>query len=463
MTDFTRRDWLTAVSTAAAAGPLALSSAAAGADGQGLRISTFRVDATSPKGQPCCGGWIKPIEVVDDSQEALGFVIQGAGKPIVVVSVDWTGILNGAHLEFRTEVGKAVGTEPERVAVQCVHQHNAPFTCLEAQSIVEQHKDLPPLTFVDFFHDTVRNVAAAAKSSLVKAVPLTHVATGEADVFRVAANRRILQPNGKLMAMRGSSSTSQIHADTPEGLIDKKLKTVAFYSGDRKVAACHYYACHPMSYYGDGRASSDFVGLARKQRQAEEPDCTHIYFNGCGGNIAAGKYNDGTHEMRPVLVRRIYDAIVASEANLKPAAISAVEWSAVPVILTPDPKWDEQAILKQIADPKQQVANRNRPAYTVSYLRRVKAGQPIIVSALHVNDATLLHMPAESFIEYQIRAQEAAKKRFVACAAYGDGGPWYLPTEEAFPQGGYEVSVSWCGPTVEKELWGAAEQALRVG
>ncbi len=462
MPELSRRDWLTTVSTAAAAGPLALSAAAHAAAGEPLRISTFRVDATSPKGQPCCGGWIKPIEVVDDSQEVIGYVIQGAGKPVVVCAVDWTGILNGAHLEFRTEVAKAVGTDPDRVAVQCLHQHNAPFTCLEAQNIVNQHKDLPPLTFVDFFHETVQKVAAAAKASLDRAVPLTHVATGEADVFRVAGNRRILQPNGTLMSMRGSASRLQIHADTPEGLIDRKLKTVAFYSGDKKIASCHYYACHPMSYYADGRASSDFVGLARKQRQAEEPDCTHIYFSGCGGNIAAGKYNDGTHEMRPVLVRRIYDAIVASETALKPQPISALEWSAVPVLLTPDPKWDEAAILKQIADPKQKVVERNRPAYTVAYLRRFKAGQPIIVSALHVNQATILHLPAESFIEYQLRAQEAAPDRYVACAAYGDGGPWYIPTEEAFPQGGYEVSVSWCGPTVDQELWGAAQQALRV-
>lgn len=462
MADLTRRDWLNTVSAAAAAGPLALAATAEAAAGESLKISTFRVDATSPKGQPCCGGWIKPIEVVDDSQEVLGFVIQGAGKPIVVCAVDWTGILNGAHLEFRSKVARAVGTDPERVAVQCIHQHNAPFTCLEAQSIVAQQPDLPALTFVDFFHETVQKVAAAAKSSLAKAVPLTHIANGEADVFRVAGNRRILQPDGKLMAMRGSGSRSQIHADAPEGLIDRKLKTVAFYSGEKKVASCHYYACHPMSYYADGRASSDFVGLARKQRQAEEPDCTHIYFSGCGGNIAAGKYNDATHEMRPVLVRRMYDAIVASEAKLAPKPIASIDWSAVPVMLTPDPKWDEEAILKQIADKTQAVANRNRPAYTVAYLRRVKAGQPIIVSALHVNETTLLHLPAESFIEYQLKAQEAAKGRFVACAAYGDGGPWYIPTEAAFPQGGYEVSVSWCGPTVEKELWGAAEKALRV-
>jgi hypothetical protein len=196
VTDFTRRDWLTAVSAAAAAGPLALSAAAQAADAPGLKISTFRVDATSPKGQPCCGGWIKPIEVVDDSQEALGFVIQGAGKPIVVISVDWTGILNRAHLEFRSEVARAVGTDPDRVAVQCVHQHNAPFTCLDALRIVAEHPELPPLTLEDFFFETVNKVAAAAKASLAKAVPLTHIATGEADVFRVAGNRRILQPNG---------------------------------------------------------------------------------------------------------------------------------------------------------------------------------------------------------------------------------------------------------------------------
>ncbi|MEI6204285.1 MAG: caspase family protein, partial [Enhydrobacter sp.] len=53
----------------------------------------------------------------------------------------------------------------------------------------------------------------------------------------------------------------------PEGLIDPMLRTVAFYDGAEKVASCHYYATHPMSHYGKGHVSSDFVGLARKRRQ----------------------------------------------------------------------------------------------------------------------------------------------------------------------------------------------------
>jgi hypothetical protein len=70
-----------------------------------------------------------------------------------------------------------------------------------------------------------------------------------------------------------------------------------------------------MSYYGDGVVTADFAGLARKQRQADEPHCCHLYFNGAGGNLGAGKYNDGTPPMRPVLQKRVYDAIVASESD----------------------------------------------------------------------------------------------------------------------------------------------------
>ncbi len=56
-----------------------------------IHISPFRFDVTPPIGHGCCGNWIKPIEGYDDPMEAIGFVLQGAGKPIVVCAVDWTG------------------------------------------------------------------------------------------------------------------------------------------------------------------------------------------------------------------------------------------------------------------------------------------------------------------------------------------------------------------------------------
>ena len=75
--------------------------------GQPLQLATFQFDVTPPLGHSLCGGWIKPVEGVTDNLQAIGFVLLGAGKPIVIVAVDWTGILNEAHIQWRTVLANA--------------------------------------------------------------------------------------------------------------------------------------------------------------------------------------------------------------------------------------------------------------------------------------------------------------------------------------------------------------------
>ena len=123
---------------------------------------------------------------------------------------------------------------------------------------------------MDFFNSCLNKATQAIKEAIPRARPLTHIAQGESKVQKVASNRRVaIGPNGKITKMRGSACKDPELIALPEGLIDPMLKTVAFYDGEKKVLACHYYATHPMSHYGQGNVSSDFVGLARKQRQKE--------------------------------------------------------------------------------------------------------------------------------------------------------------------------------------------------
>lgn len=427
-----------------------------------LHIGTFRFDVTPPTGHSLCGGWIKPVVDVDDPLEAIGYVLLGAGKPIVVCAVDWTGLLNDAHVQWRAALAEAAGTTIDRVAVHCVHQHNAPFVCLEAERIIQQQGDLPHIVEMDYFRRCLDAGRTAVTAALQQTQPVTHVAHGEARVSKVAGNRRILGPEGRVISQRGSSSKDPAHHELPEGLIDPLLKTVAFFHNDRKLVSCHYYACHPMSYYGDGRVSADFCGLARKQRQQQEPGCTHLYFNGCGGNIGAGKYNDGSKEMRPVLTQRILDGIVAAESSLRPERITSLSWATQDIQPPVGDRWNEEEIMKQINDHAQPVVNRNRPSFIVSWIRRTAQNVPITLSSLHVNRTSMLHLPSETFVEYQLAAQQTAADRFVACAAYGDGGPWYIPTAKAYPEGGYEVSVAWCDPQIDEILTGGINRLLQA-
>ena len=89
----------------------------------------------------------------------------------------------------------------------------------------------------------------------------------------------------------------------------------------------------------------------------------------------------------------------------------------------------------------------------LSWLRRLELKTPIVLSSLGINNVSQLHLPAEPFIEYQLRAQAIALKNdpahFVATAAYGDGGPWYIPVKEEYPNGGYEVRVAFCDPEID--------------
>ena len=45
-------------------------------------------------------------------------------------------------------------------------------------------------------------------------------------------------------------------------------------------------------------------------------------------------------------------------------------------------------------------------------------------------------------MEYQLAAKSMRPGLFVAMAAYGDYGPFYIGTEEAYDEGGYEIVTS---------------------
>jgi hypothetical protein len=418
-----------------------------------LKVAPFRFDVTPPVGHSLCGGWIKPVVAIDDPLEAIGFVLLGADDPMVVCSLDWCGVLNSAHVTMRDRWAAAAGTTAERVAIHTVHQHNAPFVCLDAQRLVARHADIPSIVDLDFWERCLSSGESAIKHALRHASPVTHVRTGQANVEKVASNRRFLNADGKVSQWRGSSTRDAGLQALPEGLIDPALRTVMLCDGDQPKVAIHHYATHPMSYYGDGRVTADFAGLARRQREKDDPSITRIYLTGCAGNVAPGKYNDGTPQSRIDLTARLYDAIKRSEEHLSSERISSVRWRTAEFLAPPREGASAEVFEKQVADSSRSLAFRTRPAMQWAWLKRWEQGKPgIIVSSLAINHVLSLHLPGECFIEYQLRWAKESPDHFVLTVAYGDGGPWYIPTAECYPQGGYEVEQAFCESAIEARM-----------
>jgi hypothetical protein len=426
-----------------------------------LHLATFAADVTPPTGHPLCGGWIEPVKGVDDPLRALGIILLGMGRPVVLCAVDWCGLRNDANKAWREALAKAAHTVPENVAVHCVHPHNAPFADVEAERLIEAVKDAAPSLDLKFFNKVVEKTAEAAKTSLEKTTPFTHIGVGKAKVEEVASNRRILGSDGKVKAVRYSATKDAKVRGEPEGLIDPWLRTLSFWNDDQPLAALHYYATHPMSYYGDGRVSSDFCGLARQKRQDDDEKVRQIYFTGCAGNITAGKYNDGAHENRPVLRDRVYAAMKAAWKATERHTIKDWDWRIEPVTLPPrhELSFGDDASKQVLEDTKQSKAKRNNAAFQLAWLKRID--RPIELTCLDLGKALVLHLPGEPFIEYQLQAQELRPDDLVCVAGYGDGGPGYIPTAQAYDEGGYEPTVALAGPKSEEVLHKAMVKLLK--
>src|SRR5262249_50697562 len=97
------------------------------------RLATFSADVTPPLGHALMGGGITPARKIIDPLFARGFVLLGSGAPIVLAAIDWCEIRNDAYERWREVLAEAAGTEPQRVMVTSLHQHDTPIADLTAQ------------------------------------------------------------------------------------------------------------------------------------------------------------------------------------------------------------------------------------------------------------------------------------------------------------------------------------------
>ena len=431
-----------------------------------LRIATFRADVTPPLGSPlCCEAGVKPAAQIVDPLSARGIVLLGLPKPIVLAAVDWTGIANEGWDEWRRALAQAAGTDIDHVSVHTLHQHDAPEYDPSAERLLEPRALGAKIYNPDFAREAIERTAAAVREAVRKPQTVTHLGLGRARVEQVASNRRVLGPDGKVKYVRFSSCKIPEAREAPEGVIDPYVRSVSFWNGSRPVVELTYYATHPQSYYGEGGVSADFVGMARSMRESALPGMAHIHFNGASGNVAAGKYNDGSPEMRPILARRLATGMKAAwDATVKtPIKAGDIAWRIVPVALPPgEALHDRSRLAGVLDDANSPVRLRLTTARDIAWADLMAAGRRTPLVRLSLGPAaSIILMPGELFVEYQLAAQEMKPKAFVAMAAYGDYGPGYIGTRIAYSQGGYETGpVSLTSPDVEEVLMAGLRKLL---
>jgi hypothetical protein len=422
-----------------------------------LLVTTFRCDMTPPLEQPLES--LDRLRVVEQPLWAKGVILDARGQRYVLCALDWCELDNGAHEALVNAVAKAAGAEPSCVAIQTVHLHSAPLVDTDAWLLLASAGLLKVQIKPDVIDAMQERLAAAVQQSLPQFEPFNQIGTGQAKVDRVASSRRPVNAKNEVMP-RFSTCKDPAVRDLPEGLIDPFLKTITFACDGKPLVRLHYYATHPQTTYGDGRASSDMVGDAREALEKKE-GVFQIYFNGCGGDVTVGKYNDGSKTCRPELAQRLQAGMEASIAATTYTPVQSLRWQTCPVEFPrrTDAGFGLEATLEQIKNTKpdtEQCGPAGTAAIRAAFHQR--KGTPIDLSVLEIGDVRIVHLPGEPMVEFQLFAQMLNSKCFVAVAGYGDCAPGYLCTERAFTEGGYEPT----GSNVKPESEVILKQALTI-
>ncbi len=428
-----------------------------GKAGSATRIAVFKCDVTPPLGTPIYSSY-KPLAKVETPLLAKGVILEQNGCRFVLCAVDYCELCNSTHTLFQQKLAEAAGTDIANVAVQTVHQHTAPMADADANRFLEQMPSPPPFPATSTFTEAAERLGAAAAKAVDTLTPFNQVGTGQGKVARVASNRRVHLDDGTIGVRYSSCKDSKL-TEAPEGLIDPFVKTITFAQNGKPVARLHYYATHPQSFYGDPRASYDFAGMAREALEQQE-GVFQVYFTGCSGDITAGKYNPGTPESRQGLCDRLLQGMEASVAATQYEKAGDIGWTAVPLLLKAreDKGFTEADCRAGMASEQAAASARNGGAMGLAW--RQRAAQPITLSALHLGNISVVNLPGEPMIAFQLYAQQAAPARFVAVAGYGDCAMGYICLRSAYTEGGYEPTATSVVPESEDALKAAINTLL---
>ncbi len=426
-----------------------------------LSVATFDIDATPPVGSMMAYDRVRRVDEL--GLRCRGIVLLGAGEPIVLCAIDWIGIGNQSQDIFRERIAAAAATSPARVAVHTLHQHDAPRSDFGAESLLHQigasnlgaHDGSFARRVIDRLCDEIPRAIEVAQ-------PVTQAGFGVANVEQVASNRRIQDASGQVIATRYTATRDASIRALPEGTIDPQLSSLSFWNGDKPIAVLSYYACHPQSYYRTGIPSPDFPGIARFMQGQSAPGPLYVHFNGAGGNVGAGKYNDGSPVNRLLLATRVAKAMQqALDATEKfDVTPDDIHWEVTGVALPPAKHLDRDALTASLTQ-WDGVTYWGSPD-KLAWVLRCESGHKIDVGCLSIGEVRVLYLPGELFVEYQLAAKAMRPDLKVAMAAYGDYGPGYIGTTEAYGQGGYETSqsASNVGPEAEPILMDAMRSLL---
>ena len=420
-----------------------------------LQAGFGRVNINSMEGIGLRGnGLLRPMDGVLDDLEINALAVGDGEKIALLISVDTCGVEWECAEEFKKRICAVTSLPPSAIFIHAIHTHTAPFLKKTTQNRLER----------EYFGLVLDKIADASVMAL-NDMSLSKMGIGKKETVELAFVRRFLMKDGKVRTNPGINDPEVVR---PIGSADHEVSVLRFERDCKETLVLVNYGNHP-DVIGGCKLSADWPGALRREVERIIPKTKCIFFNGALGDVnhinifpkikgeermcdsAFGHgyaYSQYMGRALACTVAQIYDFTKYRE-------VSSVSYTqkmiSVPTNM-PTPKeareahrmlniYNEKGLCGLPGDEMEQNTLLYESKRMIDYENGPESME-IQISAVKIGPIAIVGAPGESFVEIGKSLKKSEGWEMVLPASNTNGYYSYLPTKDAFDEGGFEARTS---------------------
>lgn len=408
--------------------------------GEGIMAGAWKTNITAPVGTSMAADFQgTPSQGIAGELYAHALVIDDGKTEAVLISADVCFIPDHIIKDIQAKIQELCGIPADNILIAATHTHNGPMLEEEMPG-----NGVLPVHYIENF----KNLATSAAVMAQKNKQPVRIRAGRGSNDRHVFNRRMKKPDGSIVM--NWVDPGFLKDCVPSGPADPEILVAGIYKYDGSpLAFIVNYAVHNNAGCGPGMIGPDFSGyMAGELSKIFGRDVVTLFLAGACGNTNWIDCRDEDWTKRQKLWEKIGTALTGSVLEIL-ADMEELEVCDIGVLHRSftgmeRPFCDYDTKNDITFGPLEESGDndflRLYAEYRMKYEDRPLSSQQVDVSVLRLGrDLGIAANPAELFTEFGLRMKAESPFKYSMVSELTNGYIGYIPTIEAFTEGGYEV------------------------
>ena len=415
-----------------------------------MKAAAGRIKITPGNGIPM-GGNVRldnKSRGVHDDLYCNVLMLDDGKTEICLLGFDFVGLKYTTCTDIRDRVEKATGINSSNITMWGTHTHSGPDTCMRFYHGIDN--------IIDEYLDWVSTKVTEGCKAIHEKYEEVTLKSGKKEVYGLSFNRRLVRKNGKVVMNFEEFEIEDIVGTT--GPIDPELITLSVWDGaGEMMAVLVNFTLHPAILVGlDWLISRDYINYLDNYLLEEYGKSAVVLFaNGAEGNINHLNYEnpDQWRDFRETerIGRKLgeYSKECIDNSKTEKGEMNYVsKIAAFPYreITEEEKDWADMVIERdkdKIEDQFDGIPDKTYAKMIKGMIVRPDKEFETVLQGLSIGEYAFFTFPGEVYVEFGLAVKKLSPCENTMIIGLANSQSGYIPKEEAFSQGGYEVKTAW--------------------